>query len=182
MTSFRLIMNKRASLVDMMAQGTICCGSAGGRRGTKAGQEVVVGRVRMRMADTLGISTPHDTAKDGDGTDDGCGGANEGYSAVAAERHHESRMPSSSQALQTATSSQQAPSSPPPLSIDSLTDPLLMHIAGMLGPSGEIRACHMGPAEFLSDITSMLELCHRWKKVVRSSMICGGLSASGAGA
>ena len=52
--------------------------------------------------------------------------------------------------------------------IHSLTDPLLMHIAECLG-TGPRQTDLMEPAWFLRDITSMVQVCHRWKKVVRSS-------------
>jgi len=44
-----------------------------------------------------------------------------------------------------------------------------MHIAGLLGPSDDASTCYMKPGSFISDITSMIQVCHRWKKVVRSS-------------
>jgi len=55
-----------------------------------------------------------------------------------------------------------------PMSIDSLSDPTLMHIAETLGTAPE-QGDFLEGARFLCDITSMAQTCQRWKKVVRGS-------------
>jgi len=98
-------------------------------------------------------------------------------SASSASTHH-GNSPAVPSSTITTASNQEAPPPPPPppqsplwTGIDTLSDTVLIHVAQMLGPSGDSRSCtlSMEPAHFLPDISSMIEVCHRWKKVVRSS-------------
>jgi len=50
--------------------------------------------------------------------------------------------------------------------MDSLSDPLLMVVAEMLGPPPARLHDKMNNSAFIKDLTSMLLVCQRWKKVV----------------
>jgi len=53
-------------------------------------------------------------------------------------------------------------------SINALSDRLLKRIVEMLGPESHHHASIMHRALFLQGITSTIQVCGRWKKVVRS--------------
>jgi len=119
---------------------------------------------------SVGITTHKGTAKDDKAsTRYGMGGSGNRMPSSSSSSSSSSGAAVGNKLSQPALINNQEALPPFPLSIDSLTEPLLMHIAEMMGPAGSETTSYLTPASFMSDISSMIEVCHERKKVVRSS-------------